>query len=149
MSYIRASSNPEGLYIFGGIKGIEISTGRNWELTNVGPYDGRSMVVPYVAFVEACRQWQEGLEDTIEVDGFCLTNQLVHLLDGKQVDYSVKDFLADLSSESGRPSGDKNDKGSIKDRYSFAGVRLTYGDRHCTLYHATWGYVVANSLIRI
>ena len=80
MSYIRASSNPEGLYIFGGIKGIEISTGRNWELTNVGPYDGRSMVVPYVAFVEACRQWQEGLEDTIEVDGFCLTNQLVHLL---------------------------------------------------------------------
>ena len=132
MSYIRASSNPEGLYIFGGLSGgIEISTGRDWKLTNIGPYDGQDMVVPYADFVEACRQWQEGLEDNIQVGGFKIENQLVRM-DGSPIgETTAEDFLAGFGK---------------KYQGSFAGVRLSYGKLYCQLYHATWGYVVANVL---
>ena len=56
MSYIRCGSNPEGLYIFGGLKGIEVYTDR-------ASKKDISWTIPFRHFKEVCKRWDEAFDE--------------------------------------------------------------------------------------
>lgn len=129
MSFIRSLSNPEGLYIFGGMDGIEIATGNGWKLSNIGP-DNPSMVVPYDAFIKVCEDWDQNA-DSAEADGFFAGEQHIWADTGELVDPET-DPIQQWFTGNRRES-----------RYA---IKLSYGDKFCFLWSVTWQYVVAKAL---
>jgi len=85
MSLIRAGSNPEGLYVYGGCdQDYHVSAGGAWSATNCNSAKGQpSMVIPEVTFEAAMEAWRKNFNDEpIEINGFRIEFADVFLDDG-------------------------------------------------------------------
>lgn len=94
MSYIRSTSNPEGLYIYGSCDDeIWIHHDVKPPLSSGGDY---KIVVPEEAFTSACRRWCREYayhsRKLIEVDGFSIQRNRIFLKNGHLVPEKF-DFL--------------------------------------------------------
>lgn len=130
MSLIRALSNPEGLYIWGGIdEAYNISTGRDWKLSNCGP-DQPIMVVPCSIFEAAATKWYETWEPDIEIEGFRVQNDLHIFTDTQEpvpAGWGLQQML-DMAD------------GKLPERETFWGIKISYKDLYAYLYQVTWVY---------
>lgn len=132
MSLIRATSNPEGLYIWGDGKTYSISTGINWELSNIGP-DQPIMNIPNETFEEAARQWEEKGSwgrHTIEYKGFRIETNINIFVDTLE---EVPDDYLLLRLEKQEDF-----------RETFWGLKISYKDLYTYLYIVTWTYATNN-----
>lgn len=122
MSYIRATSNPEMLHIFGDSKLIEIYTGlRNSPLCNF-----ENLAVPGKDFFELIKKYsdeQPMLDDPpVTVDDLTVAEHIIYEDDASIVD-SVK-------FDDPRPSRIIN--------------KLSYKDKYICMWRVTWMYIVHN-----
>lgn len=131
MSYIRSTSNHEGLYIWGDCRGrVHVShhiappLASDGEPTNDRDYQG--FTVPRHVFEHVCREW--------------------HRRGGAEVRYrglrvrELATFLDDGTEATGEAWMGRR-------RYNIF-VRLEYGAHFLSLWHVTWTYVVNNVVRR-
>jgi hypothetical protein len=126
VSYIRATSNPEGLYITTDEDGLTtLWTGDGWKLSNIGPHDidkrGRRLGITVLDedFMTVCVRWRYCDVEPVEVNGLRVEEQHIFTETGLRV----------LTSE-----------GASADT-TFA-IKVSFGDRYAFLWRVTWEYVV-------
>lgn len=130
MSYIRSTSNPEGMYAFGGATCVEIYSGRGWRLSNIGPGQG-GIIVPHETFYEACKRADYLGDEPIEVDGLRVEEMLIYTRSGRRVP-PRKTLSLRMFSNRAAPT-------------MFA-VKLTYEDKYVFMYPVTWDYIRRSAL---
>lgn len=129
MSYIRAGSNPEGLYAFStdndkGKAVVELIPGWRYKLANCN--NETPMLVPQAVFDKAVKLWDNRGEDRVNYKGFSIREVYVFADDGSPV---PKDFC---------PFESKREAGFL--------IRLSYKGKWMLLWKVTWAYVVHNVL---
>lgn len=138
MSYIRATSNPEGLYIFGGYgQPVEINTGRGWDLSNIGPDQG-TIVLPEDVFFRAVQAWRECYgHEVVEVRGFRIEELHIYTKNSKfgKAEQVIPD---DGTWDIGQALNDDPNA-------TMFAVKLSYKKLYTFLWRVTWAYVVANA----
>jgi hypothetical protein len=123
MSYIRSTSNPESLYIWGdAFDLVNISYRVDPPLASTR----QEMRVPRAAFEEACLKWKEWGEvhEIIEVDGFRVELVRILLCTGRA---PPKNF---------NPLKDRREGAFL--------IRISYQRRFVHLWEVTWDHVVSN-----
>jgi hypothetical protein len=131
VSYIRATSSPEGLYAFStrhektGRAIVELIPAWEYKLTNAN--NDHPLVVPQAVFDTAVKLWDdEDYEDDVGVKHKGFSIREVHVYsDGSPVPTSVA-----LST---------------KRKTEFL-VRVAYRDKWMLLWRVTWAYVVHNAM---
>lgn len=132
MSYIRATSGPEGLYAFqaaddrGRMK-VHMIPGHAWPLTNAS--NDHPILVPPATFEKAVGRWEECSdgEDGVREQGLEIREVHVFADDGKPV---PKNFNA-LAKDA---------------RKAEFMIRVSFRGRWVLLWRVTWAYVVHNVL---
>ena len=140
MSYIRAGSNPEGLYVFSaaddrdGKTKVHLIPGWKYSLKNIG--NGEPMCVPQAVFNKGVRLWSNCPDEMAGVkhEGFSIKEVHVFLDDGDPKKYSVvpRKYNACDPEKGGRET-------------EFL-VRVAYKRKWMLLWRVTWAYVVHNAL---
>lgn len=136
MSLIRALSNPEGMYVFGGCgQPFELYSGRGWHLSNIGPdeTDCRGMVVPTRTFYRACRLSDYPMQGDIpvEVNGFKIEEVVIYAKTGRLVPEMTtipKNYFTARSAE------------------RMWAIKLSYKDKYVFMHRVTWEYIRRNAL---
>jgi len=131
VSFIRSTSNPEGLYIWHDIDGyVDVSFG------GVAPplaSKQRSARIPSKTFFKAVSRWDKnyGADEKVSVGGFTIEERHIFVKTGKVVRGGSKAWLRDRRL-----------------RTAFL-VRISYRGTFVHLWRVTWQYVVRNAMERL
>ncbi len=139
MSYIRATSNPEGLYVISvnsdktGRPVVELIPGWEYKLTNAN--NDHPMTVPQGVFDKVMKAWEDGDHEAgVKHKGFVAREVVVYLDDGSPV------------SKKQRPAHELRDRFHGKPmRRSERMIRVSYRGRWMLLWGVTWAFVVHNA----
>ena len=126
MSYIRSTSNPEGLYIWGGARG-RITICHNVHKPLASRTNG-SFEIPCHIFHGLCRKWAEAFDERATYRG--ATAERVHVLlhTGKTVPKMFDPFRSKAKAE-------------------FL-IKVSYGEHFLHMWTVTWEYIVADVRVR-
>lgn len=126
MSLIRCLSNHEGLYVYGNGNNIIIASGRGWHLSNIGPDQDEVMSIPEKTFFKVCRKADLYCEDSVEIDGFRVSEEYIYYNSGR---LAPKGYFPRTARALNRAAP------------TMWAVKLTYKDRYVYLYRVTWDYL--------
>lgn len=143
MSYIRATSNPEGLYVISvnsdktGRPVVELIPGWEYKLTNAN--NDHPMTVPQGVFDELMKAWENGDHEAgVKHKGFVAREVHVYSDDGSLV--TAKQSKARVQAQAavdrfhGKPM-----------RKTEHMIRVSYRGRWMLLWGVTWAFVVHNA----
>ena len=123
MSYIRSTSNPDGLYVYGDIDG---SVHFHWSIEEpLSSGRERPLMVPQDIFDRALKAWTDSFGENVDVDGFTIAESHVFVDSGQPVPDGYH-----VLQEGAQPS-------------AFL-IKLAYKGAFVHVWLVTWGYVAAN-----
>jgi hypothetical protein len=136
MSYIRCTSNPEGLYIYEGHaypRDRKLYVTIYW--TQPKPLSSgkrHQIVVPARLFHEAARRWYPGhksYKGYYSKDGFSVKEELIYMKTGKKVPAKITKSMSKWMAD--------------KKRAEFQ-IKISHKKEFVFIYNVTWAYVVEN-----
>lgn len=127
MSYIRSLSNPEGLYIIGSSKGIDIWHTVKPPLSSKWPKSGETpwINVPTYVFHHVLNRWAEGFRDKVSYRGLVVEEVQVCPTTGKPPKPQSLTKMLDPRTP----------------RSEFL-IRLQYKEQFFHMWRVTWEYIV-------